>query len=300
MRRVVPFLYVYLFWVLATSVYAVTYQNVGGVRFLGDASVIMTRSINVHTADVVLTVADHSWQVHSNEGSNLGAGNLDAQLPAAVQGAIFELESVDEDGWQVHAVGDDTIQVNGARTVAGGTVATVNTETCMSFMAIDSTQWIATTSNAHHWTIDGAHSGITALTQIHIDTPAPVNAATPIPIGGTWDDEHLEGFSRSGSELTYTGASLRHFKLILGVSAEIVAAQDTGSYSVTIYVNGAELAGSESITTFSATASVQQFMSVAVAELYTGSTIQAYIEGPDGTSNITAQTATFLVTDAGH
>lgn len=236
---------------------------------------VPVEAVTVTKAPTALEIGD----VYTNEGDLDGAS---VTLPTAATG--LEYSAIVQAGQllTINAAAGDTIRIGENVTSAAGYVRSNIPGDRIMLVAINATEWIAT-SVSGEWT-NGTWWAVTthARGAIYWATPAATSnvGATPILAAGTTAAQGTATKVTQGTanRLTYTGASTRTFEALATVSMSASAATNGKLY---LYKDGALITGATITRTIADTAT--NTLSIhALVSLATSSYVELWCETDDG------------------
>ncbi len=183
-----------------------------------------------------------SREAYTNEGDADGAS---VTLPAAAAGLEYTAIVQAAQLLTINAAAGDTIRLGPNVTAAAGYVRSNVVGSRLILLAINATEWIATSfsgewTNGTWWTYDTHAEGA-----IYWATPAATSngVATPIKCAGTTAAQGtaLSVTQATTNRLTYTGVATRNFKVTATVGLSAAAATNGKLH---LYKNGSLITGS--------------------------------------------------------
>ncbi|MBK9968682.1 MAG: hypothetical protein IPP07_28990 [Holophagales bacterium] len=225
-------------WYPSVSIAPIT---TSGTTTNTNGALFAQRSVEAVTTTKSPSAAE-SRETYTNEGDADGAA---ITLPTAAAGLEFSAVVQAAQLLTITAAAGDTIRIGANVTAAAGYVRSNVVGDRISLLAINATEWVATSfagewTNGTWWAYDTHAEGA-----IYWATPAATSnvAATPILCAGTTaaQGSAVKVTQATTNRLTYTGAPTRNFKVeaTIGISA---AATATTS-KLHIYKNGSLVTG---------------------------------------------------------
>lgn len=236
--------------------------------------------------------AAESREVYTNEGDADGAV---VTLPTAAAGLEFSAVVQAAQLLTITAAAGDTIRIGANVTAAAGYVRSNVVGDRISLLAINATEWVATSfagewTNGTWWAYDTHAEGA-----IYFATPAATAnaAATPIKCAGTTAAQGtpVKVTQATTNRLTYTGAPTRNFAVHATVGLSSAAATNATVY---LYKNGSLITGSTITKTIAGTAT-DPFAIHALVSLAATDYVELWCETDDG-DDITIQNGVLSLT----
>jgi len=225
-------------WYPSASVYPLTFS---GTTTTTNGALLAQRSVEAVTTTKSPTAAE-SREVYTNEGDADGAA---VTLPTAAAGLEFTFIVQAAQLFTINAAAGDTIRIGANVTAAAGYIRSNVVGDRISLLAINATEWIATSwtgewTNGTWWAYDTHAEGA-----IYWATPAATSnaAATPILCAGTTAAQGtaVKVTQAVTNRLTYTGVPTRNFivEATIGISASATATTS----KLYVYKNGSAVTG---------------------------------------------------------